>query len=100
SSSRSFRKTKKSTREGMVEEIHLMVSAVNNIATKKEENRNSSLEKSVVDALEEIPDLDDFLFMQGLNLLEDKKKAKIFIALSGDRRQNWLLSKLNYLDYY
>ncbi|KAI3950627.1 hypothetical protein MKW92_006675, partial [Papaver armeniacum] len=56
--------------------------------TKKEENRNSSLEKSVVAALEEIePELDEFLFMQGLELLEDEKKAKIFIALSGDRRR-------------
>ncbi|XP_026396856.1 uncharacterized protein At2g29880-like [Papaver somniferum] len=71
SSSRSFRKTKKSTGEGMVEAIHLMASVVNNIATKKEENKNSSLEKNVVAALEEIPELDDFLFMQGLDLLED-----------------------------
>ncbi|RZC70870.1 hypothetical protein C5167_034557 [Papaver somniferum] len=101
SSSRSFRKTKKSTGEGMVEAISLMASVVNNIATKKEENRNSSLEKSVVVALEEIvPELDDFLFMQGLELLEDEKKAKIFIALSGDRRRRWLLSKINYSDYY
>ncbi|XP_026410467.1 uncharacterized protein At2g29880-like [Papaver somniferum] len=101
SSSRSFKKTKKSTGEGMVEAISLMASAVNNIATKKEENRNSSLEKSVVASLEEIvPELDDFLFMQGLELLEDEKKAKIFIVLSGDRRRRWLLSKLNYSDYY
>ncbi|KAI3955690.1 hypothetical protein MKW98_006050, partial [Papaver atlanticum] len=100
SSSRSFRKTKKSTGEGMAEAIHLMESAVNNIANEKEENRNSSLEKNVVVALEEIPELDDFMFMQGLELLEDEKKAKIFIALSGDRRRHWLLSKLNFSDYY
>ncbi|XP_026430333.1 uncharacterized protein LOC113326882 [Papaver somniferum] len=87
--------------DGMVEAISLMASAVINISTKKEENRNSSLEKSVVAALEEIvPEPDDFLFMQGLELLEDEKKAKIFIALSGDRRRCWLLSKLNYSDYY
>ncbi|XP_026378581.1 uncharacterized protein LOC113273021 [Papaver somniferum] len=99
-SSRSFRKTKKSTGEGMVEEINL-ASAVNIIATKKEENGNSSLEKSVVVALEEIvSELDEFLFMQALELLEDEKKAKIFIELSGDRRRRWLLSKLNYSDYY
>ncbi|XP_026395766.1 L10-interacting MYB domain-containing protein-like [Papaver somniferum] len=91
---------KKSTGEGMVEAINLMASVVNNIATKKEENRNSFLEKNVVTALEEMPNLDDFLFMQYLDLLEDEKKAKIFIALSGDRRRSWLLSKLNYSDYY
>ncbi|KAI3906538.1 hypothetical protein MKW98_009446 [Papaver atlanticum] len=85
----------------MVEEINLMANAVNNIATKKEETRNSSLEKSVVAKLEEIePELDEFLFMQGLELLEDEKKAKVFIALSGDRRRCWLLSKLNYSYYY
>ncbi|XP_026416938.1 uncharacterized protein At2g29880-like [Papaver somniferum] len=99
SSSRSFRKTKESTGEGMVEAIHLMASAVNNIANKKEENSNSSLEKNVVAALEEL-NLDEFLFMQGLEFLEDEKKSKIFIALSGDKRQRWLLSKLNFTDYY
>ncbi|KAI3925999.1 hypothetical protein MKW98_028135, partial [Papaver atlanticum] len=99
SSSRTFRNTKKRTGEGMVEAINLMESVVNNIATKKEENRNSSLEKSVVAALDEKPELDDFLFMQGLELLEDEKKENIFIALSGDRRRRWLLSKLNFSDY-
>ncbi|KAI3976083.1 hypothetical protein MKX01_016766 [Papaver californicum] len=78
----------------MVEAIQLMASAVNNIANKKKENKNSSLEKSLVAALEEL-NLDEYSFMQGLEFLEDEKKAKIFIVLSGDRRRHWLLSKLN-----
>ncbi|XP_026410408.1 uncharacterized protein LOC113305605 [Papaver somniferum] len=56
--SRPFRKTKKSTREGMVDAI------------------------------------------QALDLLEDEKKAKIFIAFTGNRKRQWLLSKLNIPAYY
>ncbi|RZC86201.1 hypothetical protein C5167_007385 [Papaver somniferum] len=99
--SRPFRKTKKSTGEGMVDAIQVMAAAVNNVATKKEENKiSSSLEASLVSALEDVPNLDDDTFVQALDLLEDEKKAKIFIALIGNRKRQWLLSKLNISAYY
>ncbi|KAI3882807.1 hypothetical protein MKX03_020807, partial [Papaver bracteatum] len=81
--------------------IHFMAAAVNNIATNKEQNKNaSSLEGSLVSALEDVPNLDNDTFVQALDLLEDEKKAKIFIALTGDRKRQWLLSKLNVPAYY
>ncbi|KAI3953146.1 hypothetical protein MKW92_045705 [Papaver armeniacum] len=78
-----------------------MEAAVNNVATKKEENKNSSsLEGSLVSVLEDVPNLDDDTFVQALDLLEDEKKAKIFIALTGNRKHQRLLSKLNVTAYY
>ncbi|KAI3879459.1 hypothetical protein MKX03_014079 [Papaver bracteatum] len=81
----------------MVDAIHVMEAAVNNVATKKEENKNSSsLEGSLVSALKDVDDT----FLQALDLLEDKNKAKIFIALTGNMKRQWFLSKLNVPAYY
>ncbi|XP_010243132.1 PREDICTED: uncharacterized protein LOC104587285 isoform X3 [Nelumbo nucifera] len=90
------RKRLRTIDECMVEALRQMALAVTSLANKKKENENetpATLEK-VVNALQAIPDIDEDLFLDACDLLEDEQKAKMFLALDATIRKKWLMRKL------
>ncbi|KAL5726820.1 hypothetical protein ACHQM5_000072 [Ranunculus cassubicifolius] len=91
----------------MVDAIQGMASAITQMANKRESSSHVlvpfgasptpsfTLEGKLVAALEGIPDIEKETYMQALDLLEDEKKAKIFVELPTEKRRDWLLYKLN-----
>ncbi|KAL5706491.1 hypothetical protein ACHQM5_024651 [Ranunculus cassubicifolius] len=102
-----IKKPRKTTGEGMVDAIQGMASAITQMANKRESSSHVpvpfgasptpsfTLEGKLVAALEGIPDIEKETYMQALDLLEDEKKAKIFVELPTEKRRDWLLYKLN-----
>ncbi|KAK7293115.1 hypothetical protein RJT34_15976 [Clitoria ternatea] len=77
----------------MKEAFSEMAGAVKALMNNKEKTNNTSFENAISE-LQAMPDIDEELVMDACDLLEDERKAKIFLALDISLRKKWLLRKL------
>ncbi|KAA8539078.1 hypothetical protein F0562_025770 [Nyssa sinensis] len=94
SSSRHPKKLKKSTGERMVDALTAIASTVSSLVEQKKETYNSLKSINVVEALDAIPDLEENIYMDACDLLEDEGKAKIFVSLDVSKKKACLIRKL------
>lgn len=74
-------------------ELSDKANAVKKLMKRKDES-NGGCFQNALSALQAMPDIDDELVMDACDLLEDEKKAQIFLALNMSLRKKWLLRKL------
>lgn len=70
-----------------------MAVAESPLKKKLKKEASVSIEK-VIDVLKAIPDIDDDLLLDAIDLLEDEKRARMFLALHPALRKKWLMRKL------
>ncbi|XP_048324377.1 uncharacterized protein LOC107411969 isoform X2 [Ziziphus jujuba] len=87
------RKVLRTLEEEMQETTHKKRGLADRRANEEEDEDYCSIEK-VVAALETVPDMNDELFLEACQLLEDERKAKMFVAMDVTARKKWLLRKL------
>lgn len=76
----------------MLETLPKMDGSAKAMADEKEDDIKSL--ESALNALQAMPDMDEELIMDACDLLEDNKKAKIFLTLDVNMRKKWLVRKL------
>lgn len=79
--------------EGVSVALKHMAVAVTSLTNKTKKEDNFSV-GNVMKVLQAIPDLDDDLILDACDLLEDEKRARLFLALDANLRKKWLLRKL------
>ena len=79
--------------EGMANALKNMAAAVQSLS-KKPKKEDSYSVADVISALQAIPDMDDDLILDGVDFLEDERRARMFLALDANLRKKWLLRKL------
>ncbi|XP_042505006.1 uncharacterized protein LOC122081790 isoform X3 [Macadamia integrifolia] len=87
------RKMQRCSDQRMVDALREMAIAVTSLANKKENDSPNTIQ-NVVNALKAIPDIDEDLFLDACDLLENEQKAKMFLALDVTIRKKWLMRKL------
>ena len=93
SKSECSKKVRRIIKEEMKESFDEKPGIANRVVGSGEENDNCSIER-IVAALETVPDMNDELFLEACKLLEDDRKAKMFVAMDVTARKKWLLRKL------
>uniref|UniRef100_A0A5B7AKG0 Myb/SANT-like domain-containing protein n=1 Tax=Davidia involucrata TaxID=16924 RepID=A0A5B7AKG0_DAVIN len=90
---KTFQQSKKArVDEGMADALREMAQAVTTLTKKDNDNFIST--KSVIDALQAIPDIDEDFLLDACDFLEDEKRARMFLAFDGTLRKKWLMRKL------
>jgi hypothetical protein len=92
SGTKKFRRIIKEETQEAVEDKPCVVKAF----VGSEEDKDFSSIECIVAALQTVPDMDDGLFLEACELLEDERKAKMFIAMDVTARKKWLLKKLRW----
>ncbi|KAL5566117.1 hypothetical protein UlMin_029281 [Ulmus minor] len=92
SKSESSKRVKRTFKEEVTETTDEKQVFLNGLGGNEIED-SCSIER-IVAALQTVPDMDDGLFLEACKLLEDERKAKMFVAMDATARRKWLIRKL------
>lgn len=93
SSTSASKRVQRTIKEEVQETLDEKPHRVNGFVGNEEDKDCCSIER-IVDALETVPDMNDELFLEASQILEDERKAKMFVAMDVTARQKWLFRKL------
>ncbi|TQE05076.1 hypothetical protein C1H46_009228 [Malus baccata] len=93
SSTSASKRVQRTIKEEVQETLDEKPQRVNGFVGNEEDKDCCSIER-IVYALETVPDMNDELFLEASQILEDESKAKMFVAMDVTARQKWLFRKL------